>query len=290
MFLSLKNDSDIQALKYEASVLGQKLSGQTAEKLNQLLQNETIQAKDFIAEFNEIVHSTETLASKNIEYLGTIKEQFNDSLVQFSRLQISLFVVFFLVLFYIYKKLKLKKGFKKYQRLVNNLLERFFALLGYYVPVSFLYLDYVDSLIAFYPSLLRIYPTFLNKTVYFYKTHPQFVQIFHYVYFFGTVLICIGYKIPKPRFIRFHVVRGIMLFSCQSVPIILLNLTQTSVMLTTNQMLSFNMFVFVLNLWWILPSLFQAITHTYPKNKFIREAVEVHLGRDRDDKFKWWDR
>jgi hypothetical protein len=290
MFLSLEKNDNLNLLKYEASVLGQKLSDQAVEKLNQLLQNETIQAGDFITEFNKIVASTETSTSKNIGFLGSIKKQLGDSLIQFSWLQISLFIVLFFISFYIYKKLKLKKRFKKYRKLTANVIERFFALLGYYVPVSFLYLSYVDSLVSFYPYLLWIYPSFLRKTVYFYKTHPQFLYIFNYAYFFGMLLICIGYKIPKPRFIRFHFLRGLMLLAFQSVPTILLNLTQTSVILTVNQMISLNMFVFVLNLWWILPSLFQSITHTYPKNKFIREAVEVHLGRDRNDDFKWWDR
>jgi len=35
--------------------------------------------------------------------------------------------------------------------------------------------------------------------------------------------------------------------------------------------------------------MFRAVLGRYPTNAFIRDNIEVHLGRDGPD-FKWWDR
>ena len=85
-------------------------------------------------------------------------------------------------------------------------------------------------------------------------------------------------------------VRGIMLLAFQGVPDLIFQLLQSSDSITPNQRITTSLCLFVINLFWILPCLFQAITHTYPRSSFIRDAIEIHVGRDNDEDFKWWDR
>jgi hypothetical protein len=85
-------------------------------------------------------------------------------------------------------------------------------------------------------------------------------------------------------------IRGIMLLAFQGVPDLVFQLLKSSDSITQNQAITTVLCLFVINLFWILPCIYQAITHTYPRSSFIRDAIEIHLGRDNDEDFKWWDR
>ena len=155
------------------------------------------------------------------------------------------------------------------------------------MPLVVIYSSYVITLLPSYPYLNLIVPNFMRTAINIYMQYPMYIN---FGYFFGIVFICLQFKLPRPRFIRFNMVRGIMLLAFQGVPDLIFQLLQSSESITSNQQITTALCLFVINLFWILPCLYQAITHTYPRSGFIRDAVEIHLGRDTDEGFKWWDR
>jgi hypothetical protein len=292
MFLSLETDSNIAPFKMEAIELslGRKLPHAAAQKLEEILKDDTIQAEEFIAEFQKILASSETLSWKTIVYLTNLKARFMDQIVGISPFQVGFILLLFMGLFFFYKKYisKSKKRTKYVLGLVENLLERFYAFLAYSFPILQLYALYLVRLCSYYPLLNILYPDFMGLAVYFYTRNTILIS---WTYFLVVCFITLRFKIPRSRFVRFHIVRGLVILNFQSIPDLLLSIfIGRSDSLPYHQQMNVLMFLAVVNLYFILPSLVQAIRHTYPKNAFLREAAEVVLGRDDDPGFKWWDR
>ena len=92
-------------------------------------------------------------------------------------------------------------------------------------------------------------------------------------------------------------VQGYFFYLFQSLPRQLFELITKS---TLHDGLSFNtlqglvILCLVINLYYLIPGVYQALTLSYPKDTFIREAIEIQIGRDdfNDEDgniFKWWD-
>ena len=289
MLLNLDTDQDIDFLKWEATLQtkDQTFTHSAAQKLKEILLDDQIQPKEFIDEFNKILASTDNLNWKTLAFFIDIKDRFVDRMLQVSWLQISLILFIVSFFFFLNKKFKLKKLVKILYSLSGNITERFAALVGYFVPLVVVYANYLITLLPSYPYLNLILPNFMRAAVYIYVQKPLYIN---FGYFFAIVFLCIQYKLPRSRFIRFHMVRGIMLLAFQGIPEMIFQLLQFSDFISNTQRINTALFLFVINLFWILPCLVQAITHTYPKSSFIRDAIEIQLGRDNNEDFKWWDR
>lgn len=289
MLLSLDPDQDINFLKWEAALQtrDQKFPHGSAQKLKEILLDDQIKTEEFITQFNKILASTESLSWKSFVYLNNLKNRFIDQLGSISWVQI-LSILFIFTFFYIInKKFRLNTPTKKIATIISNILERITALFGYFVPLVVIYSSYVLTLLPTYPYLNLIVPNFMRTAISLYMRYPIYIN---FGYFFGIVFLCLQFKLPRPRFVRFHMVRGIMLLAFQGVPDLIFQLLQSSQAITPNQRVTTALCLFVINLFWILPCLYQAITHTYPRSSFIRDAIEIHVGRDNDENFKWWDR
>jgi hypothetical protein len=112
------------------------------------------------------------------------------------------------------------------------------------------------------------------------------------IYFFVFYIICIRNHLPKPRFIRFHLMycmildQFVQVFSAAYIPY--MNYLEKNGL--DNEMFSVGFFVVLFSLSFVIPAVFLALTGRYIPNTFMRETIELHLGRDNDPDFKWWDR
>lgn len=289
MLLSLDPDQDINFLKWEAALQtrDQKFPHAAAQKLKEILLDDQIQPEEFIRQFNKILASTESLSWKTFVSINNLKDRFVDQITAISWPQIFIFLSIFAIFFFFNRKLNLKTPTKRLSSIFGNIIERIVALFGYFVPLVVIYSSYVITLLPSYPYLNLIVPNFMQAAINIYMQYPMYIN---FGYFFGIVFLCLQFKLPRPRFIRFHMVRGIMLLAFQGVPDLIFQLLQSSDSITPNQRITTALCLFVINLFWILPCLFQALTHTYPRSSFIRDAIEIHVGRDNDEDFKWWDR
>jgi hypothetical protein len=289
MLLSIQLDQDIDYLKFQAELQTKEhnLPHAAAQKLKEILSDDQIKPEEFINEFNKILTSTENIGWKSFIFLSNVREKFFDQMTKIPWLQFFIILVIFSVLFVLSKNLKLKRPSQKITGIIANILERWVALFGYFVPLVVIYAQYVKFLLPSYPYLHLIVPEFMDIAMNIYLRYPNLIN---FGYFFGVVFLCLKFKLPKPRFIRFHLIRGIMLLACQGIPDQLVSLLIKSGDYSTQQHVTTILCLFVINLFWILPCLYQAISHTYPRSGFIRDAVEIHLGRDTDEGFKWWDR
>nr|YP_002327553.1 conserved hypothetical chloroplast protein [Vaucheria litorea]ACF70970.1 conserved hypothetical chloroplast protein [Vaucheria litorea] len=291
--IQLDINNDLESLQLKASLIirDMQFSHENAQKLKELILAENMDTVDFIREFNAIVRTSKSHHWKIAILLNNLKERYIHELELISWTPIILICLGLILLLFLIKKFKLKKVIKKsirkFFKISLNLIERIGALFAYFVPLVSIYAAYVPRLIGSYPYLNFIFPEFLRDSVDFYIRYPW---VFNYIYFFGMMYGVMLFKKPKPRFIRFHLVRGLMLFAFQGIPDACVKAFQSSESLTQDQIVSTNLCLFAINLSWILPCIYQAITHTYPRSSFIRDAVEINVGRDKDDGFKWWNR
>lgn len=288
MFLSLETDSNIAAFKMEAIELSlsRKLSHAAAQKLETILKDDNMPVEELLAELKEIIASSKTLSWNTIVYLSNLKARFLDQVVKISPFQVGFILLFFMVGFFFYKKYisRSKKRAKYVFGLIENLLERFYAFLAYFLAIVQFYANYLKFLSPSFPLLKYVYPNFIEIAVSFYGMHANLIS---FTYFFMVFFVCLNLKLPKSRFVRFHIVRGLIIANFQYLPSTILTLVMGQTIYFDRNVL---LFFVVVNLYFILPSITQALTHTYPKNAFIREAAEVILGRDDDPDFKWWNR
>ncbi len=294
MLLTLEADQSIEYLKYYATQETQniKFPHKAAQRLNEILLNDQIKPEEFKTELTQIMASTNTISWKIILYLNNLQTRLFEQITSISWLQI---ILIFSVIFFIFilnKRFKLQKPAKKFYKFSTNIITRLSALLGYFPAIVQLYANYLPLILPKYPSLALIVPSFMQKAVAFYLK-PNYGLVISFIHLF-FILFLIQTRTPKSRFVRFNFVRGLILSLFEGVPASIFAFfspeSQFSGMLTSSQLTKTALLFFAINLSWLIPCLFQAITLSYPKNSFIREAVEVHLGRENDEDFKWWDR
>ena len=284
----IEPNTSINFLKYDATLWEQKLSRKlphdAAQKLQEILLDDKIQADEFIAKFNEISATTETLRWKTFIYLANIKARFFDIMESMSLFQVSAVMLFFILFLFLSKKVKVKKRLKRrILGLTINLLERFFAALGYTIPVLMCYSAYYPNLLSHYPVLGIFFPPIIRYCLYIFTLYNTKITWGSFI----LIVILIRKRIPRSRFIRFHLFRGLVLTNCGRLPDTFLSLAIGN-QLTAG--VKVQGVLLLLNLYWILPAIAEALLHTYPRNSFIRDNIEIFLGREKDDGFKWWNR
>lgn len=283
------NSFQLDRLKLEALLQTSDLQmpRAAAKKLQKIMMDDQIQPEEFAKEFEGILKSTQTFSWKVYLYVSNIKSRFFEELTQVSWLQAFGFIVSLSFLYFLYKKFKLEKEAKQLSKIGYNLLERMVASFGYFFPLLFMYQMYLMPLFRDFPGLLIFYSSFMQKALKIYNGHPNIIS---YTYFFLTIYLCTGIRLPRSRFVRFHMIRGVFLFSFQNLPESLYNLFYKASIVTNAQQKSAIFFLLVFNAFLVLPGVYQALTHSYPKSYFIREATEDALGRDRNEGFKWWNK
>jgi hypothetical protein len=290
---------DIDFLKWEAAqqTKNMKLPYGAGEKLHEIMINDQIKPEEFLTEFNKILASTETFRWKTFIYLIHLKDRFFDHLASINWILILVFIsIFYLFTFLnskyqlskrVKKRLKLKSLNKKIYSFCLNIVERFAALSGYYMPTVVIFSTYIRTLLPSYPYLNLLVPDFMRVGILCYGVYPRYMN---FGYFFAIIFLFLRFKLPIPRFIKFHFIRGLMIMAMQGVPDIVVQLLQISGAINPGQRVKTTLCLFVINLFWLIPCLYQAITHRYPRSHFIRDAVEIILGRENNEDFKWWDR
>lgn len=284
---TLNNDLnlDIDKLKLKAMIISKnmQLPDEIAAKIREMVLNDDISGTEFIAQFNNLVEAYQPKGWKTALLFSQIKSVL--ALIAWTKIGIATILIF--LVYFLIKKYKLQKRIKKLYAMIFNIFERFGALCAYFVPLVSIYTAYIQVLLPRYPYLNFILPNFMLDAMDFYMKHPWTLN---YGYFFTTMYTVTLFKLPKPRFIRFHLVRGLMLLAFQGIPDSCFKAFQSADSLTQDQIVTTTLCLFSINLSWILPCMYQAITYTYPRSSFIRDAIEINVGRDKDEGFKWWDR
>jgi uncharacterized membrane protein len=286
-----KNDLSlgIDLLKLKAMILSQnmQLPDEVKQKIMQLISSSDLSTTEFINQFNSLVVDYQPKGWRIIALWNQFKDEVLDRISFVTWIKIGLAGVLVLFILFIIKKYKLQKLVKKLYAIILNILERLAALCGYMVPLITVYTAYTPLLLSRYPYIHFIMPIFIHDGMDFYIKHPW---VINYGYFFTTLYGVTLFRLPKPRFVRFHLIRSLMLLAFQGIPDSVFKTFQPPHTATPDQAVTTALCLFSINLSWILPCIYQAITYTYPRSSFIREAIEVNVGRDKDEGFKWWDR
>nr|QXI87075.1 ORF76 [Sargassum graminifolium]QXI87214.1 ORF76 [Sargassum graminifolium] len=201
-------------------------------------------------------------------------------------IEIILFFSFLGLGFLVEQKFNIKEPRKWFIKFNGIILQRILSLFCYYIP----YLDIINTHLPLieetHPYIVRLFlPTFIIGSLQFIQQIP-FLPFIYLMLGYG---IFIRNKLPKDRFIRYNIMYGIIIISFQGIiHELFLNITKVFCLNSKDRseaaLLTF--------LGWILifiPCFIRAILGKYESNPFLREAIEVHLGRDGPD-FVWWDR
>lgn len=204
--------------------------------------------------------------------------------------ELEIFCFFFLILlgFIIDQKSNSKKPRKWFVKFNKLIIQRFLAVAAFYIPYLELLNIYLPPMEINYPFLVRTFlPHFIVESLELLQRLP----FLHLFYLLGCYGILIRYKIPKDRFVRFNIMYSIIIISYESILGEFYYLfTQIKFLCPSNDVAS--VAALVIFVFWIIVftnAFYRAILGIYPNNRFIREAIEVHLGRDGPD-FIWWDR
>lgn len=294
--LSLDTNSTLEYIKYtiEKSIENKtlQLPYEATKRIQELLIDENITKEKFLMELRPILARTDNFDWKTQVFFKNLADKVFDPFNSLSFVQLSIYIFFVFFFLFLYKKFNKNPKFKRLKKKVNSIfksvLVRFGALMGYLVPYAHLCHEYIPSISSVYPLVNIFVAPPMNEIVTVISNFPHSSTI----YFFGAIYICLRRRIPKNRFVRFHVAKGLMLLSVQAIPLICYEI------LTSQQFRNYGnteviqnfLFVFLLNIFWLLPGVWEALTLSYPKNPLLREAVEVNLGPDDFGNFKWWDR
>nr|YP_011005334.1 hypothetical protein V2475_pgp082 [Chorda asiatica]QWK43078.1 hypothetical protein [Chorda asiatica]WAM62197.1 hypothetical protein [Chorda asiatica] len=201
-------------------------------------------------------------------------------------LELSIFLFFIVLGFVMEKAFNFTKPRKWFMAFNGLICQRVLSVLAFYVP----YLDVVNTHIPLiaetHPLLVRIFlPTFIAQSVDIVQRIP-FLSFLYLLLGYG---ILIRYKIPEDRFVRFNIMYGILIISFQGIfHELFINFTNVFVKDPIDKseaaLMAFLAWVLI-----FIPCFLRALFGKYDSNTFMREAIEIHLGRDGPD-FIWWDR
>jgi hypothetical protein len=192
------------------------------------------------------------------------------------------------IFYLIYFKFNIKKPFHWFYRANKTLLIQIIATFGYFFAYIEGCSNYCPMLVGKFPYVKLILPTFVTDCVDIYQQY----KYANLCYFFLVYFVCIRNHWPKNRFIRFHWMYGLILDQLQynyflAYYPLMKHFEDYSL---ENAMRGCALASMTILLIYLAPPAFRALTGRYVKNPFLRDAVEVHLGRDNDPDFKWWDR
>nr|YP_009327006.1 hypothetical protein [Pleurocladia lacustris]ANS57562.1 hypothetical protein [Pleurocladia lacustris]ANS57706.1 hypothetical protein [Pleurocladia lacustris] len=201
-------------------------------------------------------------------------------------LEIVILILFVLLAFVLEQKWNFNKPRKWFLSFNALLFQRSFSAAAYFIP----YLDMINLHIPLlkddHPLILRLFmPNFIADSIDFIQQIP-FLTFIYLLFAYGFF---IRSKIPGDRLIRYNIMYSIMLVSLQGIINEMFIAFTDSFIYDDYLRAQITLMAFF---WWLslyIPCFVRALLGKYDKNKFIREAVEVHLGRDGPD-FIWWDR
>lgn len=201
--------------------------------------------------------------------------------------EIGLFIIFVIIGFVLDQKFDIKRPRKWFLACNGLIFQRFCAMLAFYVP----YIDLMNTLIppiqVTHPFLVRlVMPDFIVDSMEFLQQIP-FLSL---VYLGITYGCLIRYRRPDDRFVRFNIMYSIIIMSLLGIfQEIFLEIIQ-HIIKDPEDKAEFSLLMYIV---WVAmvfgPCFGNAFLGRYTPNTFIREAVEIHLGRDSVD-FVWWDR
>jgi hypothetical protein len=254
-----------------------KLPPKALNELRQLLDRDDItNVKEYKAILNQILESQYSWHWQLSSFLST------------NGLEILIIILLWIIFIFLYIKFNLKKPLYELYKANINLLISIIAAFGYF----FVYIEacaaYSPVVLAKFPYTRIIFPLFATNLAEIYNQYKYMnLYYFFFVYFIFTMN-----KFPKNRFIRFHWMYGLIIDQIHHTWLF----TYYPLMLWFERhswedaMRSFGLGSLLVFLMYFVPPLVQALKGKYIEDPFIREAVEMHLGRDNDPDFKWWDR
>lgn len=201
-------------------------------------------------------------------------------------LEITILALFIVIAFVLEQKFNFKKPREWFIAFNTLIFTRGFSVLAYFIPYLDMINTHIPLLASNHPLVLRVFmPYFIADSIDIVQKIPYLA----FIYLSVGYAFFIRYKIPKDRFVRYNIMYSIMLMSLQGLICdIFFSFIDLFIVddFTKSQIILMAFFCWV-SLY--IPCFFRAFLGKYGDNKFIREAVEVHLGRDGPD-FIWWDR
>lgn len=196
---------------------------------------------------------------------------------------LALFIVLAFVLEQKFNFKKPREWFIAFNILIFN---RGLSTLAYVIPYLEMINTHIPLLADDHPLILRVFmPDFVTEAI----DTIQGIPFLAFIYLSVGYAFFIRYKVPTDRLVRYNIMYSIMLISLQGL-ISDMFVAFTDTVIFDDYLRS--QITLIAFFWWLsiyIPCFIRALLGKYDDNKFIREAVEVHLGRDGPD-FIWWDR
>lgn len=236
---------------------------------------------------NDVVQNTMEAGSENINLFNRLKIDLEFLFYDVYWGEIFLFGLFLVVGFILDQKFNIKKPRKWFLACNSLIFQRSCAVLAFYVP----YIDLLNTLIPAiqekHPFLVRlIMPNFIVDSMEFIQQIP----FLSFVYVGLTYGLLIRYRKPADRFIRFNIMYSIIIISLMGIFDEIYLDTIKHIIKIPEERAEISLILYLVWMGMVYgPCFANAFLGRYTNNKFIREAVEIHLGRDGAD-FVWWDR
>jgi hypothetical protein len=285
-------DDDIDYIKYcgEFDIDQLILPQRAINKFKIIFEDPDIQPDEFIQKMDEILKTADSLSWKIELAFLNLKAELVEILKTVSWFEVGLISFIFLIFTILHTKYAIKKPLRMFLYLNKWLLKRVLATLAYLVPYIEIMNTYLPTLGPTSVFFQFFTPDWIKGISNFYITH----SLVPVIYFSLVANACTKFRLPRDRFIRFHMVRGLMLSTFQnSASVYFVKKTAEHVAKDQPYVYTIDLALslFALTLSWLIPSILQAMTGRYPKNLLVREAVEIILGRDEfDPNFKWWNK
>lgn len=220
--------------------------------------------------------------------LTRLSEDILNIISSISWLEFFSLVLFCLLGFILDQKFNIKKPRKWFLSFNGLILQRFIAVMAYFVPYLEVLNVHIPLVEKTHPFLVRLFlPHFVADSLEVFQQIP-FLHFFYLMIGYGVL---VRYKIPEDRFVRFNIMYSVLLLSFQGILGEVFGYVINSDFFCPT-MEDKSEAALIMLIFWLLaliPCFLRALFGVYTSNKFMREAIEVHLGRDGPD-FIWWDR
>jgi hypothetical protein len=263
------------------------LPPQSITKLNSLLEDDTISLDEFTKQLEIVFNQYNSLWWQTWLWVLNLIEKIQGPILFGLIFTIVMFFVVILtdLRFIIIKPLQVLTAFLK------ACTERILAAIWYWFPFMEMFVVYAPTLMLSSTLVRQYCPGFMGDLAQLYYLVPD---SFSNVYFFGLIWLVTKTSIIRSRFIRFHMMRSLMINTFSNLAAHFFYAVQRAAdrgQCSQEKVAIVGFYCFAIVMSWILPAIIQALTKTYPQSWLVREAVEVLLGRDTDDpNFEWWDR
>jgi len=200
--------------------------------------------------------------------------------------EIALFLILISLIFILDRKFKFTLPRKLFIGFNQLFFQRGCSLLAYYVPYIELLTYHIPLIQETHPYLVRIFlPTFISDSMGWYQQIPFFSTL----YMLLVYVTFLRFKIPSDRFVRYNLMFGVFLMYMQGIYIEIYMYYVNNWCETVREKSDTTLSMLLIWLIIFISAGIRAICGKYIENNFIRETIEMHLGRDGPD-FVWWDR